>query len=215
MPARGFKHSPDAIARMRLSQRGWRPPADVRFSCAVEHDTNGGCWLWTGSLIKGTGYGQMSVAGRAVGSHRFSYELHHGPIPTGLHVLHRCDVRACVNPGHLFLGTHQDNMTDMAGKGRARAHVGDDHPGKKISASDIPSILSRLSLGEGCRTIALDYGVTACAINAIRRGKSWTHITGFPKAQPVAAFGAERGVTFNDGDPGTGAGQLASAGVAA
>lgn len=78
------------------------------------------CWMWTASL--GTaGYGQIGVGGRGVppgASHRVSWELHFGPIPDGLNVLHKCDVKPCVNPAHFFLGTLLDNNADMKAKGR-------------------------------------------------------------------------------------------------
>lgn len=80
-----------------------------------------GCWLWTGAKSE-KGYGNIFKKrgnGRtAVMVHRVSYEIHFGEIPEGLFVLHRCDVPACVNPSHLFLGTAQDNVDDMIAKGR-------------------------------------------------------------------------------------------------
>lgn len=78
-----------------------------------------GCWIWTKGRYH-DGYGQFAVSAheRSVRAHRVSYELYVGPIPEDLHVLHRCDVRACVNPEHLFLGTRVDNMQDMIQKGR-------------------------------------------------------------------------------------------------
>lgn len=85
------------------------------------------CWLWTGS-VAGNGYGQMSLPngtkrGVLVRVHRYSWVAHNGPIPADLCVLHRCDVRNCVLPEHLFLGTKSDNMKDMVAKGRG-VHLG-------------------------------------------------------------------------------------------
>jgi len=81
----------------------------------------GPCWVWIGSL-KDTGYGQLSAPHRGVPlkAHRVSWELHHGPIPDGLWVLHRCDNRRCVRPDHLWLGTDADNKSDMEAKGRRK-----------------------------------------------------------------------------------------------
>ena len=79
------------------------------------------CWLWTANKFKG-GYGQYQFLGKPNGAHRISWIIHYGEIPKGMHVLHRCDNPPCVNPNHLFLGTHTDNMKDKAEKGRSRTN---------------------------------------------------------------------------------------------
>lgn len=93
------------------------------------------CWIWNRALnLKGYGklWVQLSDTSRKlIEVHRFSWMLHNGDIPDGLFVCHKCDNRACVNPDHLFLGTHQDNMDDMVKKGRSRS-PGSDPEKQKI-----------------------------------------------------------------------------------
>lgn len=74
------------------------------------------CWLWTAALR--CGYGAFKVDGKAIGAHCYSYAMAHGAIPKGLVVCHSCDVRHCVNPDHLWLGSYKDNMQDASRKGR-------------------------------------------------------------------------------------------------
>jgi hypothetical protein len=76
-----------------------------------------GCWIWEGTT-NSQGYGSITIKGKEKKAHRVSWELFNGPIPKGLLVLHKCDTPACINPHHLFLGTHRDNIQDCIKKGR-------------------------------------------------------------------------------------------------
>lgn len=82
------------------------------------------CWLWTATKTHG-GYGLVKANGRQGVVHRMAWELTNGPIPSGLLVCHRCDVRNCVRPDHLFLGTAKENTQDMLAKGRRPPFTGE------------------------------------------------------------------------------------------
>lgn len=151
-------------------------PLSQRILDRVEYDTNGGCWLWTGAMTWGNGYGNIGHAGRAYGAHRASYETFIGPVPAGLCVCHRCDVRSCVNPAHLFLGDHKANMADMRMKGRAARQAGSAAPGAKLHEANIPAIRRLIADDFSNREIGFWFGVSADVINAIRAGRSWKHV---------------------------------------
>lgn len=99
-----------------------------RFDQCVYPEPNTGCFLWGGQLRQG--YGRFFVGSRTDGTrrlvtaHRFAWEQLHGPVPDGKELCHKCDVRECVNPDHLYLGTRQDNMTDMARRERGKGGRG-------------------------------------------------------------------------------------------
>jgi hypothetical protein len=89
-----------------------------RFEAKVMPEPTTGCHLWIGATTP-AGYGALNLNRDGVKyAHRISFELHHGPIPPGMDICHRCDTPACVNPEHLFAGTRLDNVRDMHAKGR-------------------------------------------------------------------------------------------------
>ena len=127
-------------------------------------DFNTMCLEWQGSKDT-AGYGQLSINGKLVYVHRLSYESAKGKIPLGLEILHSCDNKICINPDHLSVGTHQDNMTDMASKGRGRS---------KFAESDVLEIRRRWANGEQTQTsMAKEFGITQQWINAIILRKAW------------------------------------------
>jgi hypothetical protein len=92
----------------------------ARFSDLLSPEPNTGCWLFTLAGGNQFGHGLISIDNEPRGAHRYAWEIANGAIPDGLEVLHRCDVPACCNPTHLFLGTQADNMRDASRKGRLR-----------------------------------------------------------------------------------------------
>ncbi len=90
-------------------------------------DQAGDCWKWK-ACKDPNGYGQMSMLGKNIRSHRLSWIIHYGPIPKGLFVCHRCDNPECTNPKHLFLGNNLDNMKDAYKKGRLKNLTGPSNP---------------------------------------------------------------------------------------
>jgi len=133
------------------------------------------CWLWQ-KAKDGGGYGRVGYDGKNRKAHQVAWQINFGPIPKGLSVLHRCDVRHCVNPTHLFLGTQDDNMKDCARKGRIvnRPAHGEANPMARLSRSQVEEIRGlypRLSQN----AIAKHYGVSQMTINRIVNGKTWRH----------------------------------------
>lgn len=122
-------------------------------------DKSGECWLWTAGRIGGKGdwYGRFSVGGRNIYAHRSAWILTHGPIPDGLEVCHQCDVPACCNPSHLFLGTHRENNQDAARKGRFHVR----RPTRqKVTTDQLAEIDVLLAAGAKQVDIAHYYGVS-------------------------------------------------------
>lgn len=147
-----------------------------RFASKAQPEPNSGCHLWCGAAGK-SGYGHFWANDRQHLAHRFAYELHCGPIPAGLHVCHACDVRLCVNPAHMFLGTAADNHADMLRKGRARPPNGERHHGARLTASLVQQAMGMLAQGQTQRRIAARLCVTPSVVSRIATGKTWKHIT--------------------------------------
>lgn len=133
----------------------------------------GGCIVWT-AYRKG-GYGWMTINKRQHFTHRVAYELAHGSIPAGLCVCHQCDNPACINPAHLFAGTHTENMADMRAKGRRRNRlVGEAQPNAKLTEAAVLAV--REAVGVSTSQLARDYGVSIQTMDAVRKGRTWKHV---------------------------------------
>lgn len=140
-----------------------------------------GCWLWLRGKDK-DGYGKFSarragvvlpgIDGRA---HRAAYTIYVGPIPAGLHVLHKCDNPSCVNPDHLFVGTNSDNMKDRSAKGRLEQYR-ERNPSNKLSAQQAEQIrdMARRST-LSYKAIGEMYGVCATTVWKINKEMTWAN----------------------------------------
>lgn len=134
-----------------------------------------GCWLWTGAT-KGRGYGHFSRRGRWFAAHRVSFELAFGPIPTGLRVLHRCDVPACVRPDHLFTGTGKDNYQDMVSKGRNSSPGAKRNGHAKVGPEQVLLIRARVRKGERKAVLAAEFNLSKSALGKLIRGDTWSKL---------------------------------------
>ncbi len=129
------------------------------------------CWIWKGPTNK-MGYGYCHRNKKA---HRIAWELTFGPIPKGMCVCHKCDVRNCVNPSHLFLGTTADNNYDMFAKGRDRQLNGEAHGNSKLTAYQVQYIRGCAQPGN-YSALGRQFGVSYEQIRRIANGKEWKHL---------------------------------------
>lgn len=139
-------------------------------NCRIDPITE--CWLWTGALNR-DGYGSLTHGGRAESAHRAAYKVFVGPIKPPLQVLHHCDVRNCMNPKHLYLGVHADNMRDREVRGRVKHAKGEDHRDAKLSEADVRAIRCDARMQ---KVIAAEYGVARSLVSMICGHKIWKHI---------------------------------------
>ena len=136
-----------------------------RFMAYVEKTDN--CWLWKGAIKRG-GYGKFSVKGNtsAIAS-RVSYELFKGPIADGMYICHLCDIPSCVNPEHLWAGTHMENTLDMIEKERQHS---------KLFPTDIIEIRKLWQQGSSNASLCKRFGITCGTISSIVNRRIWKHI---------------------------------------
>jgi hypothetical protein len=151
-----------------------RKPIADRFWPRVRKGTPDECWTWVGSTTS-AGYGSLGTGGRHgpnVYAHRYSWEAHNGPLPPGVEVCHRCDNPACVNPGHLFLGTHADNMRDAWEK--RRLSEGERHVSSKLTQAGVALIRSLYAAGGVTQyTLAELFRVSRGCIEHVVHRSTW------------------------------------------
>jgi hypothetical protein len=166
--------------------RVWRSPSHLRLTASGPRSGRPPCWEWTGYRPVWAdgrgGYGRFGLGGRAAGvayAHRFSYELHFGPIPEGMQVCHTCDNRGCVRPDHLYLGTPAQNSRDMA--------VRDRSPNRKLTDQQVRWIRAQSALGVGYRPLARKLGVGVNTVARAIRGETWGHLDEADRARRQAS----------------------------
>lgn len=184
-----------------------KPPLREAFNLRYRIEQATGCWIWTGDKTRGYGYYQIGKWRRADGSydrhrdyaHRISWELHRGTIPDSIEVCHRCDVPLCVNPAHLFLGSHADNQADMAAKGRSAQ--GERQGRARLKEAAVREIMASTETGE---SIGRRFGVTTQTVNDIRCGRTWAHLgltrSDNPKANQSGAGSSNNMARLNETD---------------
>ena len=145
-------HGPHALVYRRMTYA-------QRLLAYSKTDDRTGCMEWQRCLHR-DGYGKVCYQGKAQWAHRVAWQVWRGEIPNGMHVLHRCDNRKCINPDHLFIGTNEDNISDCAAKGRGAICI------PKIPASAAREICDRRFTGVA---LARKYGVSTAAISLYRK----------------------------------------------
>lgn len=172
-----FRPKPHRAVRARFCSHACRSSVPLAKKLdLVGYDLSArGCWLWRGHVTK-FGYGVVSYKGKTVRVHRASWEKYRGPIPAGLDVLHKCDVRHCFNPDCLFLGSDADNVADMDAKGRRYVLRGEENGYSVLTEDQVADILSRPRVWGSGRDLAAEFNVSQSTISLIRLGKVWAHV---------------------------------------
>jgi hypothetical protein len=143
----------------------------------IAFEPNTGCELWIGARSGASGYGSYAVDGKVVRAHRLAWASRHGPIPEGMDILHKCDTPACVNPGHLFMGTAADNVRDMIRKGRRASCSGTINSQAKLTDEVVREIREKRARGVPQKRLAKEYGVHKKTIQDATKGRLWRHVT--------------------------------------
>lgn len=164
--------------------RNARRPLKERFEEKFIPEPNTGCWIWIASTNE-HGYGVIGSGGKnskkhhnpVILAHRASWTIYNGEIPVNMQILHQCDNPFCVNPSHLFLGSHLTNMRDKVLKNRQPKHFGTSNPNHKLSESQVLEIRHTYQTKAiSIKNLAIEYRVNPPCIGRIVRGQSWVHL---------------------------------------
>lgn len=148
-----------------------------RFEAKVSPEPNTGCHIFTGAMTSPSGHGRLRDGQmRLALAHRVAWEMNNGrPVPDGLWVLHKCDNGWCVNPAHLYAGTHIENINDKVTRGRCESPVGSAHGKARLAEDEVRAI--RLARASGARVVDLAnaYAMAPCTITQICNRTTWRH----------------------------------------
>jgi hypothetical protein len=157
-----------------------------RFYSKVSIDAITGCHEWTACKLK-EGYGQFRLGNKMKLAHRIAWARENGEIPEGMCVCHKCDNPSCVNPGHLFLGTHQDNMDDKKFKGRGNQPKGENNGSARITKEQALHVIQLLAVAPRRPNGRIKYGelqkiaeyteISYQTVRNISAGNAWQHLT--------------------------------------
>lgn len=139
----------------------------------VDKKAPGECWPWLANKFP-NGYGLLRLGNKRALAHRVAWEICNGPIPNEMFVCHTCDLPSCVNPLHLFLGTHFENMRDMISKGRGAR--GESHGHAKLTAEQVREIRSAHAKGVLQKDLADEFRMSKMMVSLIVRRKNWAHL---------------------------------------
>ena len=168
-----------------------RTPLSDRFWLKVDRRGPNDCWMWTAATGAQNGYGVIGAGGhdgRELKAHRVAYELAHGPIPADAYVLHSCDVKACVNPAHLRLGSRSDNAKDAVERGQHWHPVltGEENGKTKLTAEVVADIRRRYAAGGvTLKELGREFGIHFSNISLIVRNRTWKNIPARRNREPA------------------------------
>lgn len=160
------------------AQHKTRKTLEERFMEKVCIDASTGCWVWNACYRK-TGYGAFGIGNYVDYAHRAAWRIYKGDIPESMYVCHKCDVRGCVNPDHLFIGTAKENMQDASKKGRVKLPAAsyasnENHQVAKLTNEQVLLIRSKKEIRPS--VFAKKFGVTYHAIWMVRTHRTFRDV---------------------------------------